>query len=200
MKLSNTTFAALLLLSSASSSFLVQAINYEQRSLDILKDIYIVTFNNKEARQTFLESNFSGSLREVFSRGNSISISLTSAEYTELENNALVSNIEINQIIQIDPFAPTQIDMSQNIPDDMASINPLEVPYGINLVNALNVSDEFVGDMTVCVCDTGFDLGHPDLQIDKVDGMSFVNETWSIDGNSHGEVNSCHWHYCCYSK
>lgn len=62
----------------------------------------------------------------------------------------------------------------------------MEVPYGINLVNALNVSDEFVEDMTVCVCDTGIDLGHPDLQVENVDGVSFVNETWSIDGNSHG--------------
>lgn len=189
MKLSNTTVAALLLSSAASltsSSLLVQANNYEQRSLDILKDIYIVTFNNKEARQSFLESNFSGTLRQVFSRGNSITIGLTTSEYTELENNPLVSNIEVNQIIQIDPVAPFRSDTSQNITDDMSFINPLEVPYGINLVNALDVSDEFVEDMTICVCDTGLDLGHPDLQIDKVDGKSFVNETWSIDGNSHG--------------
>ena len=66
-----------------------------------------------------------------------------------------------------------------------SSINPLEVPYGINLVNALDVSDEFAEDMTVCVCDTGFDLGHPDLQVD-VDGMSFVNETWYTDNQGHG--------------
>lgn len=156
MKLSNSTFATLLLMTAVTltSSSLVQAINHEQRSMDILKDIYIVSFHSKADRQAFLESNFSGSLREVFSRGNSISIGLTSAEYTELQNSSLVSSIEINQIIQIDPFAPIQIDMNQNITDSITSINPLEVPYGINLVNALNVSDEFVEDMTVCVCDT----------------------------------------------
>ena len=173
-----------------STSSFVHATNNgsSHRSLED-KETYIVTFNNKEDRQDFVDSNPFGEIKSVFARGNSISIDLDTSEYADIQKNTLISNIAIDEIIQLPPFVPTGAGLSSNITvqdtEVSSSINPLEVPYGINLVNALDVSDEFAEDMTVCVCDTGFDLGHPDLQVD-VDGMSFVNETWSIDGNSHG--------------
>lgn len=154
------------------------------------KETYIVTFNNKEDRKEFVESNSFGDVKAVFARGNSISIDLDTSKYAELQKNTLISNIVLDEIIQLPTFVSSGVGLRSNITvqnaDFSSSINPVEVPYGINLVNALNVSDEFAGDMTICVCDTGFDLGHPDLQVENVDGISFVDETWSIDGHYHG--------------
>ena len=36
-------------------------------------------------------------------------------------------------------------------------------PYGIELVGALEVSDDAVGNVKVCVIDSGYSFGHPDL-------------------------------------
>jgi len=63
------------------------------------------------------------------------------------------------------------------------------VPYGINLVNALQVSDDFVENMKVCIIDSGYDISHPDLPSDtsKVTGEENGGAgKWYEDGNGHG--------------
>lgn len=62
------------------------------------------------------------------------------------------------------------------------------VPYGIKMVEALEVSDEFVSNQKVCIIDTGYDLGHPDLPSDPeiVTGTIQGNLKWFEDGNGHG--------------
>jgi len=62
-------------------------------------------------------------------------------------------------------------------------------PYGINLVNALQVSDEFVHKKKVCIIDSGYDITHPDLQQSdtKVTGAEDGGAgIWSQDGHGHG--------------
>jgi len=63
-----------------------------------------------------------------------------------------------------------------------------EIPYGITYVNALDVSDDNAGDRKVCIVDTGYDMGHPDLPSDLslITGETFVDENWMQDGNGHG--------------
>ena len=61
-----------------------------------------------------------------------------------------------------------------------------EIPYGINMVKALDVSDEFVENRKVCVIDTGYDLNHEDLPKLNVGGNNNVGNLWSSDGNGHG--------------
>jgi subtilisin family serine protease len=61
-----------------------------------------------------------------------------------------------------------------------------ETPYGINMVKALDVSDEFVKNRKVCVIDTGYDLNHEDLPKLNVGGNNNVGNLWSSDGNGHG--------------
>lgn len=67
-----------------------------------------------------------------------------------------------------------------------SSTNQSEIiPYGINLVNALQVDPSFVYNRRVCVIDSGFDLGHPDLQTFNVTGSSGT-KPWDEDDNGHG--------------
>lgn len=60
-------------------------------------------------------------------------------------------------------------------------------PYGINMVQANQVSDANATNMNVCVIDTGYQLGHPDLPSAGVTGSTFSGHgAWSTDGNGHG--------------
>ncbi|SEA41930.1 S8 family serine peptidase [Alkalimonas amylolytica] len=60
-------------------------------------------------------------------------------------------------------------------------------PYGITMVQANQVSDANATNMKVCVIDTGYQYGHPDLPTSGVTGSSFSGHgTWHTDGNGHG--------------
>jgi len=61
-----------------------------------------------------------------------------------------------------------------------------EVPYGINMVKALSVPDEFVSNRKVCIIDTGYDITHPDLPTENVGGDDNRGNEWDKDGNGHG--------------
>ena len=46
------------------------------------------------------------------------------------------------------------------------------VPYGIDMVQATQVSDEFAGDQKICVIDSGYYIDHTDLQSNNVTASS----------------------------
>ena len=63
-------------------------------------------------------------------------------------------------------------------------------PYGIPMVQANQVNQADTSAKKVCVIDSGYNLGHPDLP-DENDGLSgesnnFAVGSWSRDGNGHG--------------
>ncbi|WP_290653016.1 S8 family serine peptidase [Idiomarina sp.] len=60
-------------------------------------------------------------------------------------------------------------------------------PYGIAQVQADLLSDAAAGNRKVCIIDSGYDLGHPDLQSAGVDG-SYNSGTgnWYTDESGHG--------------
>ena len=60
-------------------------------------------------------------------------------------------------------------------------------PYGISQVQADLLSDGAAGSRTLCIIDSGYDLGHPDLPQTNVSG-SFDAGTgnWYTDENGHG--------------
>jgi len=64
-------------------------------------------------------------------------------------------------------------------------------PYGISMVEANLVSDGQTGNMTVCITDTGYDLGHEDLPSSGVtgddnNGAGADTGNWFEDGHGHG--------------
>jgi len=65
-----------------------------------------------------------------------------------------------------------------------------KVPYGIDLVQSLNVPDEFVSNRKVCIIDTGYDSNHLDLpSVDtgsNITGVAAGNLDPFKDGNGHG--------------
>jgi serine protease len=70
----------------------------------------------------------------------------------------------------------------------MQQYNSETEPYGIDLINALKVSDEFVNNKKVCIIDSGYDINHPDLPSGSTvtgaqDGGAGI---WSKDGFGHG--------------
>ena len=78
-------------------------------------------------------------------------------------------------------------------PNYVVGINAEEVPYGINLVQALDVDDvgfdgsDEVSDMKVCILDTGL-ATHPDIPSNYVEGFSYypVGSGDYTDRQGHG--------------
>ena len=66
--------------------------------------------------------------------------------------------------------------------------NDTYFPYGIGMVRALEVDSSNVSNRKVCIVDTGYDLGHEDLQTDNVSGYggSLTAGPWDQDGHGHG--------------
>jgi serine protease len=59
------------------------------------------------------------------------------------------------------------------------------VPYGIPMVQADQVSYNSSNPRTVCIIDSGYDLGHEDLPNTNVNGYN-GNLPWNQDGDGHG--------------
>jgi len=57
-------------------------------------------------------------------------------------------------------------------------------PYGIPMVQANLVTDSAAGTQTVCIIDSGYNLGHEDLPSNTVNGLASSN--WNTDGCNHG--------------
>lgn len=62
-----------------------------------------------------------------------------------------------------------------------------QIPYGYPLVQADLVSDEFAGNQTVCVIDSGLDLPHEDFASGNISGTNDVGTgNWFDAGGPHG--------------
>lgn len=106
----------------------------------------------------------------------------TRAQYEELEADDDVLYIEKDQRRYLLDTIPVKKRNLQNSESDEV------VPYGIDMVKALDVSDEFVANQKLCIIDTGYDVTHPDLPNDPnvVSGNNNKGNKWNQDGNGHG--------------
>ena len=97
---------------------------------------------------------------------NAVSISIPAQALNALQNNPNIINIE---------------------PDSRVYPMADEVPYGITMVQADLVSDQFAGNQKVCVIDSGYHIGHNDLQDFNVTA-SFLSGSGDpfIDPCGHG--------------
>ena len=80
-----------------------------------------------------------------------------------------------------------ELDHKRYISDVVSPMSQQTTPYGITMVQANQVSDANATNMSVCVIDTGYQYGHPDLPTSGVTGSSFSGHgSWWTDGNGHG--------------
>ncbi|TVS11473.1 MAG: peptidase S8, partial [Wenzhouxiangella sp.] len=85
---------------------------------------------------------------DLTNRGvNAVAVSLPAQALNGLQNNPNVVQIE---------------------PDSRVYLMADEVPYGITMVQADQVLDGLAGNRTICVIDSGYYIGHNDLQTENV--------------------------------
>lgn len=131
----------------------------------------IVTFQpgSKAAVQRSVE-RVGGRQVVDLSRHNAMAIEIPANALRGLENNP--------NIILLEEDAKRELFSSEFEPG---------APYGISMVQADQVSAQLASGRTVCVIDSGYDMGHPDLQTNFVTG-EFDSGTgnWYTDENGHG--------------
>ncbi|MCO4205069.1 S8 family peptidase [Aeromonas taiwanensis] len=73
-------------------------------------------------------------------------------------------------------------------PDAKRYASAESLPYGISMVQAPQLSDAAAGEVLVCIIDSGYSGGHPDLpQGNQVQGYDDAGTgTWNSDENGHG--------------
>ncbi|MCO7190532.1 MULTISPECIES: S8 family serine peptidase [unclassified Pseudoalteromonas] len=110
---------------------------------------------------------------------NAVVMELTAEQLAELEASGNVESVEV--------------DPKRFLPEvSSQSVSPYaeSVPYGITMVQANQVSDSSAGNKKVCIMDTGYTRGHPDLPNTGVTGNdghgSYNTGNWYQDGNGHG--------------
>lgn len=150
---------------------------------------YIVHFDVRNSADPMLRSNGTFSTRsaeQVLQRAANAtsvmhldSLQATVAVLTD-EQKALLESDPSVLLVEPDPrrFVPTQA------PGLLAESSP----YGIAMVQANQLSDAGVGNRSVCIIDSGYDLNHVDLQKTNVTGGNTASSAglWYQDGNGHG--------------
>lgn len=103
-------------------------------------------------------------------RYDAMAVTLPSAALKGLQNNP--------NVVYVEEDAPRQLLSTEFEPG---------TPYGIVQVQADQVSDVAAGSRKVCIIDSGYDLGHPDLQSAGVTGrFNSGSGNWYTDENGHG--------------
>jgi len=178
------------LLSLVSSNLAV--LSSAGNTTDEEKQNYIVKVTDPQAHRS-LSTSSSHEILHVFKHGNLLEMRLDKAEVRELMDSDDVLDIEEDQpVYYLSPTYDHPSSLGDMNADMDASIgeNPAEVPYGIQMVQALDVADDKVGSsgITLCIADSGYDILHNDLpQGSKVVGKSFVpGQSWSVDDRGHG--------------
>lgn len=132
---------------------------------------YIVKYKqNQQSAMNLAVSQEGGTVRRSSAKHRMISADLSKAALIKLR---LSKDVEF---IEIDPKRYLLVEST---------------PYGISMVQADQVSDSLTGDMTVCVTDTGYSLGHEDLPTNGItgddnDGNGNDSGNWFEDGHGHG--------------
>jgi hypothetical protein len=94
-----------------------------------------------------------------------------------LSDDEVLRMLETPGVVSVEPDRRREIQLEPSTTEQA-------IPYGIDMVQAPEIWDRVTGEgIKVCVIDSGYDLGHPSLQTDNVDGFP---EDWNTDGCGHG--------------
>ena len=128
-----------------------------------------LTHSSLENVANTLTASLGGTVNKVLDKHGLIAISLDKQAFNAILNHPLVESVEL---------------------DVKRYLKAQTTPYGIPMVQADQVNQADTQAKRVCVIDSGYNLGHPDLptQNDGLTGESnnFAVGSWNRDGNGHG--------------
>lgn len=172
---------------------------------------YIIKFRGDDSAASFSDDDYSPQVAEerrisnlahlesahginslfYLNRANAAVAILTDAQLQALGNDDNVEYVEVDpkrHIIQ----SVTRVfeGINQTVVSPSAETNP----YGINLVQANQVSDANTGNIKVCITDSGYEGNHEDLRAytdyritgNNSDGQGNNTGSWWEPGNAHG--------------
>ena len=116
---------------------------------------------------------------------------LTPDQAQVLKSSKGIDFVEADQTMTIPPVIVDETRTQNEVPQSE------ETPYGIKMVQSeLLYNKKVVEKKTVCVVDTGYGLGHPDLPdaTHGVDGYSPYggSEKWDVDGHGVSKMQQKH--------
>jgi len=111
---------------------------------------------------------------------NYMGITVKYSQIEELEKNEHIEAVDIDHEMRA---LETDSSLRRRLAEDI----PYGIPVVLQDIDFWNDLDAPKSPISVCVVDTGYDLGHEDLpQGEDVDGTDGAGEEWDFDGNSHG--------------
>ena len=128
--------------------------------------------------------SFGGVVKRSLTQSNSVAAELTASQLAQLRQS------NVAELIEEDPRRYLIEPVSTSTITPMAE----STPYGITMVQALEVSDSNSGSRKVCITDTGYTGNHEDLRPytgsnisgDANDGLGNDTGDWFSDGHGHG--------------
>ncbi|MCG9695883.1 S8 family peptidase [Shewanella sp. Isolate11] len=138
------------------------------------KDIRLVFEYNNGNKQALMNEvkNAGGNIKVELDQDNAFAAVVSYEGFAQIKNSKVVKSIEIDA-----PRKAVPLDVKYSGFSDYT-------PYGLPMVQADQL--EFMGGKKVCIMDTGYYLGHPDLPQGDVDGTDEGAGSWYQDGNGHG--------------
>ncbi|QJR81508.1 S8 family serine peptidase [Alteromonas pelagimontana] len=123
---------------------------------------------DKAAAKALIE-RVGGKTHKVLNKQGMVAASMTKGQLNKLRKNSNIESIS---------------------PDPKRSLMAQTTPYGYNMVQANQLAQSDTSARKVCVIDTGYNLGHPDLP-DSNNGVTGIGNNsgvgnWYNDGNGHG--------------
>lgn len=163
---------------------------------DAKEERYIVTFKDTSTKHKGL-TNKSSSAKNAspmmsngrLMKGNAYGLLQNSGAkpIKAIEEKGMVAAMMSKKVLQQLRNNPNVADVSV---DHRRTLMAQTTPYGIPMVQANQLAQTNQSARKVCVIDTGFNLGHPDLgdQNNGVSGQGNNNQVgnWFNDGNGHG--------------
>jgi subtilisin family serine protease len=148
----------------------------------------VVRYKNKKGIDDLKVEANDGTVEKVVSKRYKVATLKTK----RFKTNQIANHPDIEAVAESQTYHALPYTRGGQAQDERNLVDLDEVPYGIGLVQA----DKLVqgpNNVTVCIVDTGYGLGHPDLPntTHGIDGSSYSDwdtneERWDVDGNSHG--------------
>lgn len=161
------------------------------RFLNVFEDEGVEKTDGGGGRFMIKYKSHDGMMRSQSKRGSRMPSIMTMTKLSMQVVN-LSSSEEVKEYEEDDDVLYIAPDPKRYLVDSIAhrrleDVGDEEIPYGIDMVKALDVPDDLVANRKVCIIDTGYDITHPDLPDEPiVTGDNNRGNKWDTDGNGHG--------------